>query len=227
MSWVIEPPATASVAVEGTADRFPVRRIFCVARNYAAHAREMGMDEREPPFFFCKPADAVTENGSVIPFPSRTQNFHHEVELVVALKSGGSNINVGDAASHVFGCAVGLDLTRRDLQAESRDKGRPWDTAKAFDHSAPVTAIKPLSDTGLPESGAITLSVNGLLRQQGDLRDMIWSVPEIIAELSGYFELQAGDLIFTGTPSGVGAIEPGDELEGIIEGLGGLAVSFS
>jgi fumarylpyruvate hydrolase len=218
--YVFTPPAIASVAVHGTDARFAVHRIYCVGRNYAAHAREMGQDpEREPPFFFMKPADALVANHQEIPFPSCTNNLHHEIELVVALGSGGKDMSADRALDLVFGYAVGNDLTRRDLQAEARDKGRPWETAKAFDRSAVISAIHPVTRTAHPRSGRIWLSVNGELRQQGNLADLIWSVPEIIAELSRLFELTCGDLIYTGTPAGVAALKRGDKLEGGIEGL--------
>lgn len=227
MSFAFPPPATASVAIVGRTERFPVHRIYCVGRNYAAHAREMGKDpEREAPFFFAKPADAIVANGSQLPFPSRTSDLHHEIELVVALGTGGANISISQALSHVFGYAVGLDLTRRDLQAEAKDKGRPWDTAKGFDRSAPISAITPASAAKLTDS-KIWLKVNGSPRQQGALADLIWSVPEIIAELSTLFELAPGDLIFTGTPAGVAAIKSNDQLEGGIDGLETLHVTLS
>lgn len=226
MSFVFPPPAPPAVAIVGRTERFPVHRIYCVGRNYAAHAREMGKDpDREAPFFFTKPADAVVPNGSQLPFPTRTADLHHEVELVVALGTGGANIGISQALSHVFGYAVGLDLTRRDLQAEAKDKGRPWDIAKGFDRSAPVGALTPASDAQLANS-KIWLKVNGTLRQQGALADMIWSVPEIIAELSTLFELAPGDLIFTGTPAGVAAIRSNDRLEGGIDGLQTLQVTL-
>lgn len=205
---VVQQP---SVAILGTDARFPVRRIFCVGQNYADHAREMGGNpERQAPFFFTKPADAVVADGSVIAYPPRTQDLHHEVELVIALASGGADIRVSDAASHIFGWSVGVDFTRRDLQAAAKKEGRPWDMAKGFDASAPIAAIRP----GLvPEAGAITLSVDGQARQAGDLSDMIWNVPEIIATLSTYVSLSAGDLIFTGTPAGVGPVVAGQSIE--------------
>lgn len=225
MSFAFPPPAQAAVAIVGRSERFPVHRIYCVGRNYAAHAREMGKDpEREPPFFFAKPADAVVANGVDVSYPTRTSDLHHEIELVVALGKGGTNIQAARALEHVFGYAVGLDLTRRDLQAEAKDKGRPWDTAKGFDHSAPISAITP-SSAAL--SGKIWLKVNDTLRQQGLLADMIWSVPEIIAELSTLFALAPGDLIFTGTPAGVAAIQPGDRLEGGVDGLETLRISIA
>ena len=219
MSYLFAPAAVPSIEIVGRLERFPVHRIYCVGRNYAAHAREMGHDQREPPFFFMKPADAVVADRATIPYPSRTANLHHEVELVTALHSGGRNISVQDAQRHVFGYAIGNDLTRRDLQSEARDKSRPWDTAKGFDRSAVVGPIHPIERTGLLERGCIWLKVNDELRQQGDLTELIWSVAEIIAELSTYFELTAGDLIFTGTPAGVGALKSGDRMESGIDGL--------
>lgn len=219
MSYVFPPAPVASIEIAGRTERFPVHRIYCVGRNYAAHAREMGKDpEREPPFFFTKPADAVVPNHAEVPYPSRTGNLHHEIELVVAVGQGGRDIAVAQALSHVFGYAVGNDLTRRDLQSQAKDAGRPWDTAKGFDHSAPVAAITARPG-GAFERGRIWLGVNGKLRQQGDIADLIWSVPEVIAELSSLFELKAGDLIFTGTPAGVAAVKPGDVIEGGVEGL--------
>jgi fumarylpyruvate hydrolase len=217
-----------TVVVSGTDARFPVHRIYCVARNYAEHAREMGMDpSREAPFFFIKPADAVVPSGSAVPYPPRTANLHHEIELVVAIGKGGRQIPVGQALGHVYGYAVGNDLTRRDLQFAAREKGRPWDTAKGFDASAPITAIHPLEQVGHVATGRIWLAVNGQLRQQADVADMIWPVPDLIAELSTYYELKAGDLIFTGTPAGVGPLVPGDEIEGGVEGLDVLRHSMA
>jgi fumarylpyruvate hydrolase len=208
------------VDVIGTDARFPVHRVYCVGRNYAAHAREMGMDpEREPPFFFSKPADAVVANGTPVPYPPRTANLHHEIELVVAIGTGGRDIPLASALAHVFGYAVGNDLTRRDLQFAAREQGRPWDVSKGFDCSAPVSAIRPVAASGHVEGGAIWLEVNGETRQRANLSEMIWSVPEIVAELSTYFELRPGDLIFTGTPEGVGPVRRGDSLVGGIDGL--------
>jgi len=207
-----------AVAVAGSALLFPVRRIFCVGRNYPEHAREMGAsDVRAPPFFFTKPADAVTPSGSAVPYPPRTGNLHHEVELVVALAG----------PREIFGYAVGNDLTRRDVQAEAKKAGRPWDTAKGFDRSAPVSAIAPASDIGHPARGRIWLEVNGKLRQEGDIADMIWNVPEVLAELATWFELKAGDLVFTGTPAGVGPLVPGDRVRGGVDGVGLLEHSVS
>jgi len=220
MTFVIPPTAPPSVDVIGSDARFPVRRVYCVGRNYAAHAREMGMDpDREPPFFFSKPADALVANGTPVPYPPRTANLHHEIELVVAIGVGGRDIPLANALSHVFGYAVGNDLTRRDLQFEAREQGRPWDVAKGFDGSAPISAIRPAAESGHVERGAIWLEVNGEPRQRASLSEMIWSVPEIVAELSTYFELRPGDLIFTGTPAGVGPVKRGDSIVGGIDGL--------
>jgi fumarylpyruvate hydrolase len=224
MNYVIPAPVVPSVEVQGTSNRFPVRRIFCVGRNYAAHAREMGNDDREPPFFFTKPADAVVANDSSVPYPSRTANFHHEVELVVALGAGGANVAKGDASALIFGYAVGIDLTRRDLQSVFKDKGQPWDASKGFDKSAPIAAIHPRKEVGLIESGGIWLKVNGTDRQRANIAEMTWKVPEIIAELSTLFELAPGDLIFTGTPAGVGPLVRGDVVEAGIDGLTPLTV---
>ena len=212
------------IAISGSEKPFQVRRIYCVGRNYADHAREMGGDpEREFPFFFSKPADAVVPSGWRLPFPVKTSELHHEVELVIALNKGGANIHAADASSLIFGYAVGIDLTRRDLQAEAKKTGRPWDMAKGFDHSAPVGAMT----RGLPPaSGAITLTIDGNLRQRGDLKDMIWSVAEIIAALSTFVELAPGDLIFTGTPAGVGPIRRGETVRGMIVGTEPIEVTF-
>jgi len=224
MSFVFPPHAQPAVDIIGSAARFPVHRIYCVGRNYAAHAREMGKDpQREPPFFFAKPADAIVRNDTTIPFPARTADLHHEIELVVAIGKAGANINLANALDHVFGYAVGLDLTRRDLQSEAKDKGRPWDTGKGFDRSAPISAITPAAQARI-DNGKIWLKVNGVQRQQGALADMIWSVPEIVAELSTLFELAPGDLIYTGTPAGVAALQPGDRLEGGVDGLETLRI---
>ena len=217
-----------TVAVEGSALRFPVRRIFCVGRNYPEHSREMGFgDVRAPPFFFTKPADAVIASGSDVPFPTRTANLHHEIELVVALGKGGRDVAVEDAADLIYGYAVGVDLTRRDVQAAMKEQGKPWDTAKGFDHSAPISPIVPAPGKAHPVNGRIWLEVNGKPRQQGDIADMIWSVPEIISELSTWFELAAGDLIFTGTPAGVGALMPGDRVQGGVDGVGALEFTMA
>lgn len=226
-SYVITPPPVVSIAVRDSSARFPVHRIYCVGRNYAAHAREMGHDDREPPFFFQKNPDDIVEAGTAVPYPPETADLHHEVELVVALASGGSDIATEDALSHVYGYAIGLDLTRRDVQAAAKKAARPWATAKAFAASAPVSDIVPASAIGHPASGPLTATVNGAPRQAGDLADMIWSVPEIIAHLSRWFVLAPGDLIFTGTPAGVGELQRGDVVVGAIEGLGALQVRIA
>lgn len=218
--FVIVPPVVPSVAVHGQAARFPLRRVFCVGRNYADHAREMGHDpDREPPFFFGKPADAIVPATGTIAYPPLTSDFHHEVELVVAIGTGGANISTGQALEHVWGYGVGVDLTRRDLQAIAKKQGRPWDWAKGFDASGPVTALHPVSEIGHPDDARIWLSVNGEIRQQGSLSDQIWSVAEVISDLSTSVALQPGDLILTGTPAGVSALKPGDVVEGGIDGL--------
>jgi fumarylpyruvate hydrolase len=225
--YAIPLPAPTAVPVEGTDAVFPVRRVFCVGRNYAEHAVEMGHDpSREPPFFFMKPAEAVVPTGSTLPFPSATEDLHHEIELVVALERGGRGIAPDDALTCVFGYAVGLDMTRRDLQEQAKKAGRPWDMAKGFDHSAPMSPIRRASAIGHPAKGAISLRVNGELRQEGDLAQQIWKVPETIAYLSTLVELQPGDLIMTGTPKGVGRVERGDHLEGHIDGVGDLKVTY-
>ena len=213
-----------SVPVVGQDAAFPIRRIFCVGQNYAEHAREMGGDDRNPPFFFDKPADAIVPGGGAIPYPPRTANFHYEVELVVALGRGGANVTVDEARDLVLGIAVGIDLTRRDLQAEAKKDGRPWDLSKGFDMSAPCAPLTLLDPEMALDAGAISLSVNGAVRQQADLSDMIWSVAEIIAELSTYVTLAAGDLIFTGTPAGVGPLVRGDRAVARIEGLPELGI---
>ena len=217
----------ATVAIAGATTRFPVHRIYCVGRNYAAHVREMGANpEREPPCFFMKPADAVVENGAPVPYASRTSNLHHEVELVIAIGRGGRDIRQTEALEHVFGYAVGNDLTRRDLQAELKAAGLPWDVAKGFDGSAPLAAIRPVAEAGHVTQGRIWLEVNGQRRQDATLAEMIWSVPEIIAELSTLFALQPGDLVFTGTPAGVGAVQRGDSIVADIDGLDTLRTTI-
>ena len=221
MTYVFEPPPVISLGIEGEAARFPVHRIYCVGRNYAEHAREMGHDpNREPPFFFSKPADTLVIDGGDFPYPGQSQDVHHEIELVAALGSGGDNIAEADAMNHVFGYGVGLDMTRRDLQGEAKKMGRPWDTGKGFEHSAPCSNLKRASVIGHPTKGRIWLDVNGTVRQQGDLADLIWSIPEMIAYLSTLFTLRAGDLIMTGTPAGVAAVKRGDVLEGGVDGVG-------
>jgi fumarylpyruvate hydrolase len=219
--FVFAPAPRPVVPVAGETAGFPVHRIYCVGQNYREHAREMGGSGREPPFFFAKPADAVCP-GPAVPYPPLTQNLHHEVELVVALGRGGAEVGVEGALELVYGYTVGVDLTRRDLQAAARQAGRPWTTAKGFDRSAPLAPVQPVGRCGHPRDAAIRLSVNGTLRQQGNTADMTWSVAELIAELSRYFELQAGDLVFTGTPPGVGPLNPGDLVECEVEGLARL-----
>ena len=226
MSYVIEAVATPSLTVLGQGARFPIRRIYCVGRNYAAHAREMGKDpDREPPFFFQKPADAIFEGDRPMPYPPQTGNLHHEIEWVVAMGKGGRNIAPARALEHVYGYSVGIDFTRRDLQNAAKDLGRPWEWGKSFDHSAPCAAIVPASELGHPARGRIWLAVNGVLRQEADINDLIWSVPEIIAEISQSMSLAPGDLIFTGTPAGVAAVVPGDRLEGGVEGVGEIRLT--
>ena len=219
--YVFVPPPIPSVEIAGSSQRFPVHRIYCVGRNYADHVKEMGSDAKEPPVFFTKPADAIVASGAAVPYPPRSENFHYEVELVIAIGSSGRNIAAANALNHVFGYAVGNDLTRRDLQGASKKKGLPWDTGKAFDASAPIGAIRPAS-LGHVERGSIWLKVNGETKQQSDISEMIWSVPDIIAELSTFFELRAGDLIYTGTPAGVGPLKAGDQIECHIDGLESL-----
>jgi len=231
MSYVIPPAAPASVPVVGRAERFAVHRIYCVGRNYAEHAREMGFTGREPPFFFMKPADAVLpvaqgETGH-LPYPTLTQDLHHEIELVVAMGKGGRNIAAGDAMQHIWGYAVGLDMTRRDLQAEAKKQGRPWCIAKGFDASAPIGPITPAAQAGNVQQAAIWLQVNGADRQRSNVSQLIWNIAETIEHLSQAWELRPGDLIFTGTPEGVSAVVRGDVLEGGIDGLCPLRVAVA
>lgn len=222
--YVIEPPAVPAIPVENSDKRFPVHRVYCVGRNYAAHAVEMGHDpNKEPPFFFQKNADNLVTDGS-FPYPSASNDVHHEIEMVVALKSGGRDIPVEKALDCVFGYGVGLDMTRRDLQAIAKDAGRPWEVGKAFEASAPCSALVPASAIGHPNAGAIWLDVNGQRKQTGDLNQMIWKVPEMISYLSGLFTLAPGDIILSGTPSGVGAVKRGDVLKGHVDGVGDLEV---
>ncbi len=225
-SYVITPPPQPAIAVAGTGKTFPVRRIWCVGRNYEEHIREMGHDVRDPPFFFAKPADAIVPDGATVPYPPLTRDMHHEVELVVALKSGGRNIALDKALGCIWGYGAGIDLTRRDLQIASRDMKRPWEIGKAFDASAPCGPLQPAEKIGHPGKGRIALEVNGKLRQDGDLAQMIWNVPEIIVKLSEMVELAAGDIIMTGTPSGVAAVVPGDKIECEIAGVGTLTVTI-
>lgn len=225
MGYVISPPPVPTLPVEGTGDTFPVRRIYCIGRNYAEHAIEMGHDpNKEPPFFFQKNPDNLLPAGRDFPYPPKTSDVHFEIELVVALKSGGTNIPVERAMDHVFGYAVGLDMTRRDLQGEAKKLGRPWEIGKAFEHSAPCGAIVPAETVGELTQGAVTLEVNGELRQKGDINQMIWKIPEMISYLSDYFALAPGDLIMSGTPAGVGAVKRGDEMRGRVEGVGEITV---
>ena len=224
--YVIPAPAVATIpTTSGSA--FPVRRVYCIGRNYAAHAVEMGHDpDRESPFFFQKNPNNLDASGE-FPYPPHSSDVHHEVELVVALKSGGTNISVDDAMNHVWGYAVSLDMTRRDLQGEAKKAGRPWEIGKAFERSGPVGALAPASEVGHLSKGRIELKVNGEVRQEGDLNQMIWKVPEMIAYLSEYFELQAGDIIMSGTPSGVGPVQRGDKMEASVDGLGTLSVNVT
>ena len=229
--FLFAPPAIVGLPVTGSDATFPVRRVYCVGRNYAAHAREMGFDpDREPPFFFCKPNDAasivpVPAGVTVeIPYPSRTANYHYEIELVVAIGKGGRNIDAADAPAHIFGYATGLDMTRRDLQMRMREQGRPWEIGKAFDYSAPIGPITPLADIGALDAGAIALTVDGNTVQASDISHLIWNVSETIAQLSTLFELQPGDLIMTGTPEGVGAVVPGQTMHGSVTGLVPISV---
>ena len=221
-NFVIPAFPQASLPVVGETGVFPVRRIWCVGRNYLEHIREMGNDERDPPFFFAKHADMLVADGTTIPYPLMTKDLHHEVEMIVALKSGGMNIAADKALDHVYGYAVGIDLTRRDLQIASRKKERPWEIGKSFDQSAPCSALQPASKIGHPAKGKIWLSVNGVEKQKGDLTELIWSVPEIIWKLSQQVSLGAGDIIMTGTPAGVSALSPGDKIECGVDGVGTL-----
>ncbi|WP_426163256.1 fumarylacetoacetate hydrolase family protein [Pseudoduganella sp. R-31] len=232
-NYVFPPHQVAALHIAGSDERFPVRRVYCVGRNYAGHAREMGSDpDREPPFFFCKPGDAAAvvpvAPGTVVElsYPPQTSNYHYECELVVAIGAGGSDISVADAPKHIFGYAVGLDMTRRDLQGKMKDAGRPWEIGKAFDYSAPVGELRRATDVAGVESAAIALALDGTVKQSSSTDHMIWSVPETIANLSTLFRLEPGDLIFTGTPEGVGAVTRGQSLTGSIEGLSSLSVKF-
>jgi fumarylpyruvate hydrolase len=231
MGYVFAAPAQPVVPVVGTTDLFPVHRIYCVGRNYEEHAKEMGFSGREPPFFFAKPADAVlpVPEGKTIdlPYPPATSNLHHEIELVVAIGVGGRDIKAADAAKHIWGYAVGLDMTRRDLQGEAKKQGRPWTVGKGFDHSAPISPIRPVDKSGVVTAGRIWLKVNGITRQDSDIGKLIWNVDETIEHLSGFFTLQPGDLIYTGTPEGVAAVTRGDTLEGGIDGVGTLRVKVA
>ncbi len=226
-SYIFPPAETPSVPVRGSSARYAVSRIFCVGRNYAAHAREMGGNpDREPPFYFTKPASAIQPSGSTIPYPPGTKNYHYEMELVIAIGAPVFKVTPEAARVAIWGYAAGLDMTRRDLQAEAKAAGRPWDTAKGFEQSAVITDIVRASEAGTLSAGAITLAVNGVEKQRGDLSDMIWNQAEIVANLSQYYHLQPGDLIYTGTPEGVGAVKPGDVITGHIEGLADLSLTI-
>ncbi len=226
--YVFPPPQAPSVGVAGQKSRFPIRRIFCVGRNYEAHAREMGKDPtREPPFFFMKPADTALDTPATIAYPPETRNFQHEIELVVAIGKGATNIPEDHALDHVWGYTVGVDLTRRDLQLAARDAGRPWSWGKSFDRSAPMAPLRPVSEVGHPKQGRIWLAVNGQVKQDQVISDLIWSVPEVIAIISRSIALQPGDLIMTGTPAGVGAVKPGDLVTGGVEGVGELSITIA
>ncbi len=230
MTFAVPAPAVITLTIDGRDERFPVNRIFCVGRNYAAHAREMGKDpDREPPFYFMKPAQAAIDAAEpvTIPYPPRTANFHHEIELVVAIGRGGADIDAANALDHVYGYAVGLDMTRRDLQLEARDKGRPWEFGKSFTNSAPIGAIHRSADIGHPRDAAIKLEVNGSPRQSSDISKLIWSVQECIAVLSQFETLEPGDLIMTGTPEGVNAVTRADVMHGSIESLGTIDVTVA
>jgi fumarylpyruvate hydrolase len=226
-SFVITPPAQPHIPVAGTSQSFPVRRIWCVGRNYLEHIRELGNDERQPPFFFAKHADMVAADGAGIPYPPLTKDLHHEVELVVALKSGGADIDPARALEHVYGYGVGVDLTRRDLQMASRKKEQPWEIGKSFDQSAPCGALRPATEIGHPTKARIWLKVNGETRQDGDIEQMIWNTAEIIAKLSQQVSVGAGDIIMTGTPAGVAAIAKGDRIECGIDGIGTLKCAIT
>ena len=228
MNLVFPAPEPVTLAVSGIEQRFAIRRILCVGRNYEAHAREMGNDpSREPPFFFMKPADTIVENGSTISYPPGTESLHHEIELVVAIGKAGFQIAESDALEHVYGYAVGIDLTKRDVQNRAKKNAHPWDWSKGFDQSAPCGPIHPASVIGHVSKGRISISVNGVVKQDQDIADLIWSIPEIIAYASRDMHLQPGDLIFTGTPSGVAALERGDRIEGMVEGVGTLRLTIA
>ncbi len=228
MTYVIDPAPIPSVAVAGGTDRFPVRRIFCVGRNYAAHAREMGRDpDREPPFFFLKPADAVVDDGTTLPYPPETSNLHYEMELIVAIGIAGRDIPPEQALDHVWGYGVGLDMTRRDLQNAAKDLGRPWDWGKGFDRSAPIGPIHPVAKVGHIDKGRIWLAVDGTIKQDSDVAKLIWPIPDVISIASRSMELRPGDLIMTGTPEGVGAVKPGQTMTGGVDGLGGITIRIA
>ena len=224
MSFVITAPAQQTLEVDGTQDRFPVRRIYCVGRNYIEHIRETGNDEREPPFFFQKPTDAIVASGGEFPYPPLSGNVHHEIEMVAAIGKGGKDIEEADALDHVYGYAVGIDMTRRDLQGQAKEMRRPWEPGKAFDHAAPCTPIVPAAKIGHPDKARIWLAVNGEIRQDADIAHMIWNLKETIAHLSASYELLPGDLIYTGTPAGVGPVVRGDVITGGVDGIGEIDI---
>lgn len=227
MAFVVPPPDTVALPIDGSGDLFPVRTVYCIGRNYAAHAREMGKDpDREPPFFFMKRPQDIVPSGATIPYPPGTRDLHHEIELVVAIGATGAFVSEDRAMDLVWGYGVGLDMTRRDLQGAAKDKGRPWEIGKTFSAAAPMTALVPKAAVGPVEDKRIALSVNGTLRQEGRISDMIWAIDEMIAHISQYYRLQPGDLIFTGTPAGVAAVVPGDVLSGSVEGIGTLVVTI-
>lgn len=228
MAYVVPAPTLPTLPVRGTSDVFPVHRIYCVGRNYAAHAVEMGHDPtREDPFFFQKNPDTLVLSGGEFPYPDKSSDVHHEIELVLALGKGGKDIPLEQALDHVYGYAVGIDMTRRDLQGVMKKMGRPWEIGKAFEHSAPCSEVVPASSSGHPDQGRIWLEINGELRQEGDLNQLIWKIPEMITYLSGLFTLQAGDLIYTGTPSGVGPVNRGDKLSGGVAGIGEISITVT
>ncbi len=224
MNFVLPAPPVASVEVTGTDARFPVRRIYCIGRNYLAHRVEMGHDDRQPPFYFQKPADALLASGGEFPYPSLSENVHFEIELVIAIAKGGVDISTEDALDHVYGYGLGIDMTRRDIQSKAKQDGKPWESAKSFDYSAPISALRPVSEIGHPDSGRIWLAVNGEIRQDSDLNMQIWNVQEGISHLSTLYQVAPGDLIYTGTPEGVGPINPGDLITAGIDGIGELEI---
>jgi fumarylpyruvate hydrolase len=223
-NYVFTPAPIVGVPVVGSDQQFAVRRIYCVGRNYAEHIREMGGDERDPPFFFQKPTDSIVQSGSTVPYPSATEDFQYEIELVIAIGKAGRDLAASDATDYIFGLAVGIDLTRRDVQVAARKTGRPWEIGKSFDRSAPISAIHPLNGAPLPQSAAISLNVNDQPRQSGNIDQMIWGAEEIVSELSKLYELRPGDLIYTGTPAGIGPVVPGDRINGRVEGLDEITI---
>lgn len=226
LAYAVGPAPRVAIPVLGTQSLYPVRRIYCVGRNYAEHIREMGGDERQPPFFFQKPTDAIELDGAAIPYPTITDDFQHEIEMVLAIGRGGSDIAQEQAAGHVFGHAVGIDLTRRDVQVAARKAGRPWEIGKGFDKSAPIGLLHPTNGGPLLDAGAISLTVNNVVRQEGDLAQMIWNSAEIISQLSRQYRLEPGDLVYTGTPAGVGPVNVGDVIQGRVAGLTPLTITI-